>query len=171
MMLAARDPEITGPVVINGAPMSYWSGSWSGGERKPDALCRGSAGRLLAVAADQRPGQRQVRRRPPRANFENLNPANTLWNKYYHLYANVDTEPERFLEFERWWGGSSLMNEEEIHWIVDNLFVGNRLARGEAGRTDSFIDLKAIRSPIIIFSSEGDNITPPQQALNWIADV
>ncbi|HVT27736.1 MAG TPA: DUF3141 domain-containing protein, partial [Lacipirellulaceae bacterium] len=32
MMLAASRPDVTGPVVINGAPMSYWSGSWQGGE-------------------------------------------------------------------------------------------------------------------------------------------
>jgi tellurite resistance protein len=64
------------------------------------------------------------------------------------------------------------MNEEELHWILDNLFVGNRLARGEAKADPrSFYNLKAIRSPIIIFSSAGDNITPPQQALNWIADA
>jgi tellurite resistance protein len=30
------------------------------------------------------------------------------------------------------------------------------------------VDIKAIRSPIIVFASRGDNITPPQQALNWI---
>ena len=28
-----------------------------------------------------------------------------------------------------------------------------------------------IRSPIILFASLGDNITPPQQAFNWIADL
>ena len=60
-------------------------------------------------------------------NFENLNPANTLWDKYYHLFANIDTEPRRFLEFERWWGGFFLMNREEIEWIIENLFVGNKL--------------------------------------------
>jgi hypothetical protein len=64
------------------------------------------------------------------------------------------------------------MNEAEIRWIVEQLFVGNRLARGEAriehGRQ---LDLKAIRSPIIVFASWGDNITPPQQALNWIVDT
>jgi hypothetical protein len=65
-----------------------------------------------------------------------------------------------------------MMNEDEIRWIVNNLFVGNRLARGEAkAAPHTYIDLKAIRSPIIVFSSGGDNITPPQQALNWIADV
>ena len=64
------------------------------------------------------------------------------------------------------------MNEAEIRWIVNNLFVGNRLARGEVkAAPHTFFDLKAIRSPIIVFSSAGDNITPPQQALNWIADV
>ena len=68
------------------------------------------------------------------SNFENLNPANTLWDKWYHLFENIDTEPERFLEFERWWGGFYCFNEEEIRWIVDNLFVGNKLAsrRGAA---------------------------------------
>src|SRR5262249_34081017 len=36
---------------------------------------------------------------------------------------------------------------------------------------DARIDLHNIRSPIIVFASHGDNITPPQQALNWIADL
>src|SRR4030095_5063232 len=63
-------------------------------------------------------------------------------------------------------------NEEEIRWIVNNLFVGNKLAQGEArlgpGR---YFDLKSIKQPIIMFASLGDNITPPQQAFNWIADI
>ena len=33
------------------------------------------------------------------------------------------------------------------------------------------LDLKTIRSPIIVFACWGDNITPPQQALNWIVDT
>src|SRR5262249_33847403 len=32
-------------------------------------------------------------------------------------------------------------------------------------------DIRNIRSPIVVFASWGDNITPPQQALNWIADL
>jgi hypothetical protein len=107
-------------------------------------------------------------------NFENLNPANTFWNKYYQVFANVDTEAERFLEFERWWGGYYLMNGEEIEWITRNLFVGNKLWSGEvqagSGRNEVF-DLREIKVPIIMFASVGDNITPPQQAFNWVADV
>ena len=173
MMLAAARPEITGPVVINGAPMSYWSGSWQGGEgenpmRYSGGLLGGSWPALFAsdLGNGLFDGAHLV------VNFEKLNPANTLWTKYYNLFANIDTEPPRFLEFERWWGGYSLMNEAEIRWIVNNLFVGNKLARGEVqAGPQSFIDIKAIRSPIIVFSSAGDNITPPQQALNWIADA
>ncbi len=173
MMLAASRPEITGPLVINGAPLSYWSGSWSGGEREnPMRYLGGLMGGSWVALLTADLGNGLIDGAHFVANFERLNPANTLWTKYYNLFAKVDTEPPRFLEFERWWGGYFMMNEEEIHWIVNNLFVGNRLARGEAKASPhSFIDLKAIRSPIIIFSSSGDNITPPQQALNWIADV
>ena len=169
MMLAAARPDIAGPLVINGAPMSYWSGN--DGEspmRYSGGLLGGAWLSLLAadLGAGKFDGAHLVR------NFENLNPANTLWDKWYHLYANIDSEPPRFLEFERWWGGFYLFNEEEIRWIVNNLFVGNKLSSGEArlgpGR---YFDLKSIKQPIIVFASMGDNITPPQQAFNWIADV
>ncbi len=173
MLIAANDPDKVGSIVINGAPMSYWSGSWSGGEgenpmRYSGGLLGGSWMSLLAsdMGNGKFDGAYLVQ------NFENLNPANTFWNKYYNVWKNVDTEKERFLEFEKWWGGYFLMNEEEIHWIVDNLFVGNKLARGEVkAAPGTYVNLKAIRSPIVIFSSKGDNITPPQQAINWIADV
>ncbi|CAB5134562.1 Poly(3-hydroxyalkanoate) synthetase [Olavius algarvensis associated proteobacterium Delta 3] len=103
------------------------------------------------------------------ANFENLNPANTLWQKYYHLYANVDTEEKRFLDFEKWWGGFYFMTRKEIHTIVDGLFVGNKLERGEFVLEDgSEVDLKRNDNPVVVFASFGDNITPPQQAFNWI---
>ena len=173
MMLAAANPDDTGPVVINGAPMSYWGGASSEGEG--DNPMRYSGGLLggtwlssltADVGAGKFDGAWLVQ------NFENLNPANTFWDKYYHVFANVDTEPPRFLEFERWWGGFYLMNREEIEWITQNLFVGNRLWSGtvKAGNGGVF-DLREIKVPIILFASMGDNITPPQQAFNWVADV
>jgi pimeloyl-ACP methyl ester carboxylesterase len=173
MMLAASRPEVSGPLVVNGAPLSYWSGSWSGGESEnPMRYLGGLMGGSWVALLTADLGNGLVDGAHFVTNFERLNPANTLWTKYYNLFAKVDTEPPRFLEFERWWGGYFMMNEDEIRWIVENLFVGNRLARGEAkAAPHTFLDLKAIRSPIIVFSSGGDNITPPQQALNWIADV
>src|SRR5688572_18431501 len=169
MMLAASRPDIAGPCVVNGAPMSYWAGN--DGEnpmRYAGGLAGGAWVSLFAsdLGAGKFDGAHLVQ------NFENLNPANTFWKKYYDVWANIDTEPERFLEFERWWGGYYLFNDQEIRWIVNNLFVGNKLSQGDArlgpGR---FFDLKSIKSPIIVFASMGDNITPPQQAFNWIGDL
>ena len=84
----------------------------------------------------------------------------------------MDTGAERFLEFEKWWGAFYLMTTQEIRWIVENLFIGNRLGQNtaqlEVGRQ---IDLKQIRAPMICFASHGDNITPVGQALNWILDT
>ncbi len=105
-------------------------------------------------------------------NFENQNPANTLWTKQYNLYSKIDTEAPRYLGFERWWGGHVNLNAEEIQFIVDELFVGNNLAAGRIKTSDgTAIDLRNIRSPIVVFCSKGDNITPPQQALGWILDL
>jgi hypothetical protein len=84
----------------------------------------------------------------------------------------VDTEAERYLEFERWWGGHVNLNAEEIQFIVDELFVGNNLAAGRIKTSDGeVVDLRKIRSPIVVFCSKGDNITPPQQALGWILQL
>jgi hypothetical protein len=64
------------------------------------------------------------------------------------------------------------MNREEIEWITQNLFVGNKVWSGavKAGPGEVF-DLRDIKVPIVLFASLGDNITPPQQAFNWVADV
>ena len=105
-------------------------------------------------------------------NFENQNPANTLWTKQYNLYSKIDTEAPRYLGFERWWGGHVNLNAEEIQFIVDELFIGNNLAAGKIQTSEGLaIDLRNIRSPIVVFCSEGDNVTPPQQALGWILDL
>jgi poly(3-hydroxyalkanoate) synthetase len=64
------------------------------------------------------------------------------------------------------------MNREEIEWITRNLFVGNKLWKGDVeSKAGHVFDLREIKVPIILFASMGDNITPPQQAFNWIADV
>jgi len=173
MMLAASSPDDAGPIVINGAPMSYWGGAWQ--EDEGDNPMRYAGGMLggswlASFASDLGNGVFDGAHLVQ--NFENLNPANTFWDKYYNLYANVDTESPRFLDFERWWGGFYLMNREEIEWITRNLFVGNKLWSGDTkGQAGKPFDLRDIRSPIILFASMGDNITPPQQAFNWVADI
>jgi pimeloyl-ACP methyl ester carboxylesterase len=173
MMLAASHPEDTGPIVINGAPMSYWGGAWEDGPSdNPMRYAGGMLGGtwMSSMASDMGAGLFDGAYLVQ--NFEGLNPANTWWDKYYNVYSKVDSEVPRFLEFERWWGGFYLMNREEIEWITQNLFVGNKLwTGGTSAGAGKVFDLRAIRSPIVLFASMGDNITPPQQAFNWVADV
>src|SRR5512139_2538341 len=169
MMLAAIRPELFGPIIVAGSPLSYWAGvrgknpmRYSGG------LLGGSW--LTAFASDL--GQGKFDGAWLVQNFENQNPANTLWSKQYNLYNKIDTEAPRYLGFERWWGGHVNLNAEEIQFIVDELFIGNNLAAGRIKTSDrTAIDLRNIRSPIVVFCSKGDNITPPQQALGWILDL
>lgn len=168
MALNATRPELFGPLMVMGAPMSYWAGSATlNPMRYAGATLGGSwlSSLTADLGADRFDGANLV------DNFERLNPANTLWNKYYNLWSHVDTEADRFLEFERWWGGFFRMTGAEIEGIVENLFVGNKLARGSVVADGQPINLRNIRAPIIVFASWGDNITPPPQALNWIIDT
>ena len=168
MLIAAAVPELMGPIVLNGSPMSYWAGKVGDNPMRYTGGMRGGAMSALMLADIGNglfDGANLV------ANFESLNPANSFFGKYYKLYSNVDSEAQRFLDFEKWWGGYCFMTEAEMRWILDNLFIGNKLATGDAVLGMERVDLKAIKSPIIVFASHGDNITPPQQALNWIPDL
>jgi pimeloyl-ACP methyl ester carboxylesterase len=169
MILASLRPELFGPVIIAGAPLAYWAGvhgkypmRYSGG------LLGGSW--LTALAGDLGAGKFDGAWLVQ--NFESQNPSNTLWTKQYNVFSKVDTEADRYLEFERWWGGHVNLNAEEIQFIVDELFIGNNLAAGRIKTSDGkAVDLRNIKSPIVVFCSKGDNITPPQQALHWILDL
>ena len=153
MMVAALRPELFGPIIIAGSPLSYWAGvhgqypmRYSGG------LLGGSW--LTALTGDLGAGIFDGAWLVQ--NFENQNPANTLWTKQYNLWSKIDTEAERYLGFEKWWGGHVTLNAEEMQWIVDELFVGNHLAAGEIRTPDgTAIDLRNIRSPIVVFCSQG----------------
>ena len=170
LMAAALAPDAVGPLLLAGSPISYWAGVEG---KNPMRYSGGLLGGtwMASMAGDLGhgifDGAYLVN------NFENLNPSNTYWGKLYNLYAKVDTEGERFLEFEKWWGGHYLMNKEEMEWISQNLFVGNKLSIGQVESFDGRhrVDLRNIRTPIVVFASWGDNITPPQQALNWIPDL
>ncbi|MDO5647041.1 DUF3141 domain-containing protein [Paracoccus sp. (in: a-proteobacteria)] len=169
LLLAATNPDLTGPIVINGAPVAPWAGKVGENPMRYNGGVLGGTWVPMFfsdLGGGIFDGAHLVQ------NFELLNPSRTLLRKYTDLFRNIDAGDDAFLEFEKWWGGFFLLTEPEIRWIVEQLFVGNRLVKNEAriepGRP---VDLKAIRAPIIAFASHGDNITPPQQALNWIAET
>ena len=128
MMTAALRPDLMGPIVIVGSPLSYWAGVRG---RSPMRYLGGLLGGtwLTALAGDLGSGIFDGANLV--ANFESLNPANTYWEKGYNLYSKIDTEASRFLDYETWWGSPVLLNAGEMQWIADNLFVGNKLTAAD----------------------------------------
>lgn len=169
LILAATNPNITGPIVLNGAPVSAWSGEVGVNPMRYKAGVNGGAW-LSMFSADMNNGVFDGAALVH--NFEQMTPYRNYVGKYYDLYKNPQANRQRFLDFERWWGGFFLMNDEEIQWIVENIFIGNRIARNTAQLEKGVnIDLRHVKAPIIAFASHGDDITPPQQALSWILDA
>lgn len=168
-LLSAHCDIAMGPAVLNGSPLSYWEGEPGA---NPMRLMAGFVGGvwlnhfLADLNQDRFDGAWLVQ------NFENLKPGSAVWDKYANLFTKIDTEQDRFLDFERWWGGFYRLSGEEIVAIVEDLFIGNKLERGQVRIDEHCIaDLKRIRNPLVIFASYGDNITPPHQALGWIPAV
>jgi hypothetical protein len=157
-----------GLAVLNGSPLSYWAGAQG---VNPMRLGGGLAGGvwpahwLSDLGAGRFDGAWLVQ------NFEILRPEG-VWAKYDALWARPEREHDRFLEFERWWNGFYFLGREEILAIVRDLFIGNKLEQGQVvvdGHCRA--DLRRVTTPLVIFSSHGDNITPPHQALAWLRAI
>jgi hypothetical protein len=169
LMVAILRPDLFGPCLVAGSPMSYWQGvhgknpmRYSGG------LLGGSW--LTAMASDL--GKGKIDGTALIMNFDILNPANWLWGKQYEVYTHVDTDAERYLNFEKWWGDFIQLNGDELQFLVDNLFIGDKLTRNQLKSSDGTVfDLRSVTSPIIVFTSMKDNISPPPQTLGWILDL
>jgi len=168
-LLSSDCVGLVGPAVLNGSPLSYWAGE-SG--INPMRVTGGLVGGvwLAHLVADLGGGRFDGAWLA--GNFENLKPEKAIWEKYANLFSRIDTERDRFLEFERWWNGFYFLSREEIVAIVENLFIGNKLEQGLFRICEGCLaDLRRIRNPLVIFASYGDNITPPHQALGWIPAV
>jgi hypothetical protein len=168
-LLSAHCQGLVGPAVLNGSPLSYWAGEAG---VNPMRVMGGFVGGvwlahfLADLNQDRFDGAWLVQ------NFEGLKPGNAVWDKYANLFTKIDTETDRFLDFERWWNGFYRLSGEEITSIVEDLFIGNKLEQGQVRIDDHCtIDLTSIKNPLVIFASYGDNITPPHQALAWVPAV
>ncbi len=169
LMVAMLRPDLFGTVIMAGSPMSYWQGMHG---KAPLRYLGGLLGGSWLTALTSDLGNGKFDGAYLIANFDNLNPANFLWEKQYQVYANIDTEAQRYLGFERWWGDFIQLNGEEIQYLVDQLFIGDKLTRNELiSNTGRVFDARNVTSPIICFTSMKDNISPPQQALGWILDL
>ena len=111
MMMASIRPGLTGPIILAGSPLSYWAGVRG---KNPMRYLGGLLGGTWLTELSGDLGAGIFDGAHLVANFESLNPANTYWTKPYNVYSKVDTEPERFLDFETWWGNPVLLNAGEM---------------------------------------------------------
>ena len=169
LMVAMLRPDLFGPCLVAGSPMSYWQGVHG---KNPMRYSGGLLGGSWLTAMTSDLGDGKFDGAWLILNFDSLNPANWLWGKQYDVYANIDTGAERYLRFEKWWGDFIQLNGDELQFLVDNLFIGDKLTRNQIKAHDgTTFDLRNVTSPIIVFTSRGDNISPPQQSLGWILDL
>lgn len=168
-MTAMLKPDLFGTLIMAGSPMSYWQGVHG---KNPMRYTGGLVGGSWINALVSDLGNGKFDGANLITNFDNLSPANFFWGKQYHVYANIDNEPKRYLGFEKWWGDFIFLNGDEIQYLVDKLFIGNQLTSNQLYSNDGHrFDLRNFKKPIICFTSRGDNISPPPQALGWILDL
>jgi hypothetical protein len=169
LMVAMLRPDLFGPCLLAGSPMSFWQGRRG---ENPMRYAGGLNGGSWLTALTSDLGHGTFDGSWLVLNFDKLGPANWLWSKQYDLYVNADTGGDRYLAFERWWGDFVEFNGDEMQYLVDNLFIGDKLTRNELRSSDGTVfDPRNVTSPIIIFTSMGDNISPPQETLGWIMDL
>jgi len=120
MIAACMRPDLVGPVVLAGAPLSYWGGVHG---KNPMRYLGGMLGGswLDRITSDMGNGIFDAAWLV--ANFDDLNPANTLWIKQYNVWAKPEEAESSYLHFEKWWGDFVLLRGEELPWMVDNLSV------------------------------------------------
>ena len=87
MTLLAADCEgLTGPVVLNGSPLSYWAGESGANPMRVSGGLLGGAW-LSHMTADL--GNSLFDGAWLAQNFEKLKPEKAIWEKYAHLFSHV----------------------------------------------------------------------------------
>ena len=97
-------------------------------------------------------------------------PSNTFWGKQYNVWANPEQQENRYLQFEKWWGDFVCCAAKSFNtWSITSLLAtssrpGNRHQRRYPPRSARY----QVSDRLLLLA--GGNITPPQQALDWILD-
>lgn len=84
-----------------------------------------------------------------------------------NLFNQVDddTSVKRNHEFQSWYHRYHPVPGKMYLDIVEQLFKGNRLIKGELTILDRTVDLKAITNPLVLIGGTADDITPPPQVM------
>jgi len=101
--------------------------------------------------------------------FALMDPVSNYVTKYGTLYDNIDDEDfvENFARMEKWLGdGIDVAGETYVEFLED-VYQGNKLARGEMTLGDREIDLDRIDVPVLQIVGEYDHLIPPEASTTF----
>ena len=168
MMLAAIRPELFGPIIVAGSPLSYWAGVRG---KNPDALQRRAARRQLADRLRKRSRPRKIRWRMAGAEFREPEPCQHPWtNDTTYIPRSTPRRPAISASSAGGVGTSTSTRRKSSS-------SSTSCSSATTSPPGVFKPRRHHRRPaqyslaIVAFCSKGDNVTPPQQALGWILDL
>lgn len=87
------------------------------------------------------------------------------WRKHLELLLNLDDPAfvERYAHFEDWLKHPQAIPGAFYLWILEELFVGNRLVQGSVRVAGEAVALGRIACPVTMIAGTADHITPPEQ--------
>ncbi len=170
MLLAALRPELFGPIIVAGSPLSYWAGVHGENPmRYTGGLLGGSW--LTALTGDLGNGKFDgawlvIELRKPQSGQHAVDEA--LQSLFEGRHRGAALPGVRAVVGRRM--SCSMPRRCSSSPTSCSSATSSPPARSRHP-TATRIDLRNIASPIIVFCSKADNITPPPQALDWILDL
>lgn len=157
---AALHPTTVHSLTIAGSPIDFHAGRPTIGDL--GALTRDAETNfhraIVAAAAGLQRGIGQV------IGFKAFKPA-AEFQRAMGLLANIDDPGyvQHYLEIKGWFEWSQEIPREFYEWILEHLFVSNRLVSGELEVAGGTVDLAAISCPLYLIAGGSDFIAPPEQ--------
>lgn len=158
---AALHPEKVNTLTLAGAPIDFHAGETPIGASSRVLTQR--FGRLpyramVAAGGGVMPGAFVL------GGFIAIRPEAEI-TKHVDLLRHLD-DPEavaRYEAFEDWFKHTQDIAGAFYLWLVEHLFAGNELVRGELEVDGRRVDMGAIACPLFLLGGRGDHITPPVQ--------
>lgn len=158
---AALHPERVNTLTLAGAPIDFHAGeSVIASTTKATHGLLGMAPyrALVALGGGLMPGRAVL------ANFIHIQPQSEIGRQLDLLRHLDDTEHvERYRVFEDWFKHTQDIPGAFYLWLVENLFVRNRLISGDLLVEGRRADLANITCPLLLLAGAADHITPPAQ--------
>jgi poly(3-hydroxyalkanoate) synthetase len=161
LIYAALHPEHVNTLTLAGAPIDFHAGEPII-HRWVQALAPGGSmafyRALVTACGGVLPGEAML------AGFVAIKPDNEV-SRQLELLAHLhDPEHvERYRAFEDWYKHAHAIPGDFYLWIVEHLFVHNRLIAHELEIGGEPVDLRRIRAPLYLLAGASDHITPPPQ--------